>query len=56
MMVVEVTGAFLMGLMGSTHCVVMCGPLAALSCSRDPKAPRGTPLQRSAFLTTHMAA
>lgn len=26
--------AFVMGLMGSTHCVLMCGPLAALSCAR----------------------
>lgn len=53
MMVVEVTGAFLMGLMGSTHCVVMCGPLAALSCSRSPSEPHGS-TGRGAFLTTQL--
>jgi uncharacterized protein len=28
----ELGGAFLLGLMGTPHCITMCGPVAALSC------------------------
>lgn len=35
MSAIEVGGAFLMGLMGSAHCLLMCGPIAAISCASD---------------------
>jgi sulfite exporter TauE/SafE len=33
--------AFLMGLLGSTHCVLMCGGVVAMTCSALPPARRG---------------
>jgi sulfite exporter TauE/SafE len=39
----ELGGAFLLGLMGTPHCITMCGPVAALSCGGAlPKAGEST--------------
>lgn len=37
-----VVSALLMGLLGSTHCVVMCGGVVAMTCSALPLARRGS--------------
>lgn len=37
MSALEIGGAFVMGLMGSLHCVAMCGPLAAVLCGSGQK-------------------
>ena len=34
------TGAFVMGLFGGLHCVTMCGPIAAILCTRNERADR----------------
>jgi uncharacterized protein len=34
------TGAFVMGLFGGLHCVTMCGPIAAVLCTRNEGADR----------------
>ncbi|MGD0530310.1 MAG: sulfite exporter TauE/SafE family protein, partial [Polyangiaceae bacterium] len=38
---VLVVSALLMGLLGSTHCVVMCGGVVAMTCSALPLSRRG---------------
>lgn len=47
MTLVLVASALLMGLLGSTHCVVMCGGVVAATCS-------ALPLQRGARWRTHI--
>jgi uncharacterized protein len=42
MSVMLVVTALLMGFLGSSHCVVMCGGVVAMSCSALPLARRGT--------------
>ena len=34
------TGAFVMGLFGGLHCVTMCGPIAAVLCTRGERTDR----------------
>ncbi len=34
------TGAFVMGLFGGLHCVTMCGPIAAVLCTRNERVDR----------------
>jgi len=38
MSALEFGGAFLMGVMGSLHCVAMCGPIAAVLCGSNGRA------------------
>ncbi len=42
MSLVLVLSAWLMGLLGSTHCVVMCGGVVAMTCSALPAAKRSS--------------
>jgi sulfite exporter TauE/SafE len=36
-MLTHIVGALMMGLVGSVHCVAMCGPLAAAGCNKSGK-------------------
>jgi sulfite exporter TauE/SafE len=47
--------ALLMGLLGSTHCVVMCGGVVAMTCSALPLARRGRPLAQLPYVLGYNA-
>lgn len=47
--------AWLMGLLGSTHCVVMCGGVVAMSCSALPIAKRSNPRAQLPYLLAYNA-
>jgi sulfite exporter TauE/SafE len=47
--------AFMMGILGGTHCVVMCGGVVAMSCSSLPLARRGRPLAQLPYVLAYNA-
>jgi uncharacterized protein len=47
--------ALVMGLLGSTHCVVMCGGVVAMTCSALPPARRGKPLAQLPYTLAYNA-
>jgi len=47
--------ALLMGLLGSTHCVVMCGGVVAMTCSALPLARRDKPLAQLPYVLSYNA-
>jgi sulfite exporter TauE/SafE len=53
MSAVLLVSALLMGLLGSTHCVVMCGGVVAMSCSALPVARRGRPWAQLPFVLAY---
>jgi sulfite exporter TauE/SafE len=50
-----VVSALLMGLLGSTHCVVMCGGVVAMTCSALPLARRGRLLAQLPYVLAYNA-
>ena len=50
-----VLSALIMGLLGSTHCVVMCGGVVAMTCSAVPLARRGRLLAQLPLLLAYNA-
>jgi sulfite exporter TauE/SafE len=55
MSAVLVLSALLMGLLGSTHCVVMCGGVVAMTCSALPLARRGGMLAQLPYVLAYNA-
>ena len=55
MSAVLLLSALLMGLLGSTHCVVMCGGVVAMTCSALPLARRGRPLAQLPYVLSYNA-
>jgi hypothetical protein len=55
MSAVLVVSALLMGLLGSTHCVVMCGGVVAMTCSALPLARRGRVLSQLSYVLAYNA-
>jgi len=47
--------ALLMGLLGSSHCVVMCGGVVGMTCSALPLARRGKPLAQLPYVLGYNA-
>jgi sulfite exporter TauE/SafE len=47
--------AFLMGLLGSSHCVVMCGGVVAMTCSALPLARRGRVAEQLPYVLAYNA-
>jgi sulfite exporter TauE/SafE len=47
--------AILMGLLGSTHCVAMCGGVVAVACGALPTARRGKPLAQVPYTLAYNA-
>jgi hypothetical protein len=55
MSAVLLVSALLMGLLGSTHCVVMCGGVVAMTCSALPLARRGGMLAQLPYVLAYNA-
>ena len=55
MSAVLLVSALLMGLLGSTHCVVMCGGVVAMTCSALPLARRVRPLAQLPYMLAYNA-
>lgn len=53
MSAVLLLSALLMGLLGSAHCVAMCGGVVAMSCSAMPLARRGRVLSQLPYVLTY---
>jgi uncharacterized protein len=53
MSVMLVVSALLMGLLGSTHCIVMCGGVVAMTCSALPLARRGSLLAQLPYVLAY---
>jgi uncharacterized protein len=55
MSAVLLLSALAMGLLGSTHCVLMCGGVVAMTCSALPLARRGKPVAQLPFVLAYNA-
>lgn len=53
MSAVLLLSALAMGLLGSTHCVAMCGGVVAMTCSALPVARRGKPLAQLPYVLAY---
>ena len=52
---VLLVSALVMGLLGSTHCVVMCGGVVAMTCSALPLSRRGRPIAQLPYVLAYNA-